>query len=229
MFRGVKTVTTEVQGGVVALGYQRVATNALWKLLSEHITSTLSALMFATNPRHLRRLINNALPDYVSVKAVATGIVIGTAVERHQTGEELVVEVNQAAIQSLDEGVAQFLSEKDRHILLAVLREQAQLSSLVRKVPQENQGHLYHALIEGYWTRLKLDMVTSAALLVATGDLAPGRPEIPHWLCLAARQFLDEWESILFENNPVLHERLSKPLEDLALIPLEEWERELGI
>lgn len=223
-------MTTEVQGGVVALGYQRVATNALWKLLSEHITATLSVLMSATNPRHLRSLINQALLDYASVRAVAGGVISGEAVEKHQTAHEMIVEINESVFEALiNQGIAQYLSRKDIVILLTILREQASLALLIQEVPEQNQPAFYKALIDGYWIRQKLDMAISAAMLVATKELVPEREEIAHWLCLAAKQFFDEWETIFFSNNPVFHERLSKPLEDLQLISLEEWERELGI
>ena len=222
-------MTTEVPGGGVVLAYQTVAPNPLWRMLSDKMTVALSELMPATSPRGLRSRINRLLPDYASVRSV-TGILLSKeATHQGLTSNELVVSINQAAFAILEQGGNQFLSCKDAHIILAVMREEANFTELAENIPPENQPALYKALIEGYWTRHKLDMVISAALLIIVGDLQPVRRETTHWLCLAARQFLSEWESILFANNPVLRGRLSTPIEDLETVTLDEWEKELGL
>jgi hypothetical protein len=167
--------------------------------------------------------------DFAPINALVSARLISYAVEEGQSAIEVVNEISVEAWESLASQPSSVFSKSDRLILMEAMRVPSEITELEEETPPENMPALYSAMADAYWALLKIQLGIFAASLIQAGELKPLDHRVPHWICIALRGYINEWQSALFANNPVLQERLSRPLESLNLITTEELERRLGL
>jgi hypothetical protein len=222
-------MVTEVLQSPVLIGLRREATDKTFQLLMTRMLDSLGPLMSARSPRLLRRMIDRVVLDYLPFKMLASAKLLKPALEEGKTGSESLGEVVGEVWQGLASTSGDIFSDSDRRIIMEVMKMQADIGLLADQTPQENVPALYSAVADAFWSIQKIDVATLAVGAIQYGELTPQHEKIVHWLCLALRQYLKEWQSALFGNNPVLQERLSRPLESLNTITTEELERRFGL
>jgi hypothetical protein len=120
-------------------------------------------------------------------------------------------------------------SPSDRRIILDFLKMQAELAELAGQTPEENQPALYDAVADAFWSLQKIILCFFAVGAILLKALEPHDGRVLHWLCLAMKQYIMEWRSALFANDPILQERLSRPLNTLSTISSDEMRKRLGL
>jgi len=187
-----------------------------------HIAHLLSQ---ADNARELRRYLGEAVPEYMAVNWAMAKHLEEAARERGGWSE-LVHDIHGELFQMLNTGATDIFLAVDRRILLDVLKQNTRLVDLLTKVPAENARALNSALMDGIAALQKLDLIITTIALIASKEVAIENTRVLHWLCLAARWYLREFQSALFANNPVLRNRLSH---ESRTISNEEMEHRLGL
>ena len=201
----------------------------IWEMLNSRLVTALQPVVAADNARHLRALVRSALAEFLPIRTIIGMGITQQATERHLTGQQTVAEINEKVWEILDPNVEWMFQTSDKKTLIHVIKAQAELGRLADEAPIENRADLLAAIADGFWALGKLDIVLTTVLLVALRELHPRHEKIVHWLCLAARDYLENWRSALFQNDPVLRERLSRPRGSLQTITSEEMKRRLGV
>ena len=177
------------------------------------------------NARNLRRLFDELVPKYTFMKWVLHEQ-WEEAAKKQGGVTELVRDVHGELYEILNKGGTDIFLPGDCSILLDVLKENSRLAELSSKIPTENEPALYSAIMDGFAALQKLDLAITAIALVASQEVAIKDNRILHWLCLAARSYLKQFQSALFANNPVLRNRLTKKARTISN---EEMELRLGL
>jgi hypothetical protein len=222
-------MVTQVLQSPALIGLHREATDKTLQLLITRMLNLVRPLMNAQSPRLLRRMIDRVVLDYLPFKMLVSAKLLTPALEEDKTGSELMGELVGEGWQGLASQSSDIFSESDRHIIMGIMKMQGEIGLLADQTPPENVPALYSAFADAFWSIQKIDVATLTIGAIQYGELTPQHEKVIHWLCLALRQYLKEWQSALFSNNPVLQERLSRPLESLNTITTEELERRLGL
>ena len=201
----------------------------IWQMLNSRLVTTLRPVVEADNARQLRALVRKALAEFVPISTIIGMGMTQQATERNLTGQQTVAEINEGVWEILDPSVEWMFQNSDKRILINVLRDQAELARLADEAPIENRACFLAAIADGFWALRKLDVVLTTVLFVALRELHPRHDKTVRWLCLAARDYGAAWHSALFQNDPLLQERLSRPLGSLQTISSEEMKRRLGL
>ncbi len=180
------------------------------ELVARRLQDVMQPLMGATSARGLRTMVERAMVDYVPILETVFRQVASELARQGALSQQLI-SVFQEVLSAPEAEAGEFFSPSDKRTLLDAFRLQTRLNRIVRETPIENTPALINALIDGYWASTKVDLCVITARLVLSGELAPQRKDIPHWLCLAMRHYLNQWQSALFANNPVLQARLMSP------------------
>ena len=220
-------MTTEVLGSAIALQNQRLSSPPEWDVMLDRATNLLQPLMAARNSKHLRRLIDSTVIDYVPVKSLMVATISAHRVEYAQTSGELTNSINTAIFDELSAHGEGIFSPSDKIIFLNVLKSQAEFVNLVETIPPENKPAFVAAFFDGYWAIQKIDICVTAILCVVSEYISPQHANIIHWLCLAMRRYLKEWQSALFLNSPALHDRLLRRSPNL--ISHDDMRQRLGL
>lgn len=203
--------------------------DALHKFMADRILDAVKPLMTANNPRHLRRIANDVALIYIPLKFfISTGLV-ASLIESEHSPTEFWGLINAEIWQSLSARSDVVSSKSDRLIITEALKTQAELATLSENTQPENKPALLSAIIDAFWALQKLDICLTALMAIHSRDLQPQHKDVTHWLCLAIKRYLGEWQSALFANDPVLRERLSKPPESIQTISMEELDRRHGL
>ena len=222
-------MTTAVLQAPFVLRRAREDDDPEWRMLMTRTAEIMQPLLMANNSKQLRRRVERSVSDYTPIRVLLGFKLVSAASEAKQSGEDLVAEINAEIWDALGSESKVPCLPADRKILMEVLRHQAEFAALAENVPFENKAALLAAFMDGYWALQKLDLCISTVLFIALMELRTQRDETVHWLCLAARHYLNEWQSALFANDPVLQERLSRPLESLKTISSEEMRNRLEL
>jgi hypothetical protein len=222
-------MVTQVLQSPALIGLRREETDQTIQFLTMRMLDSLRPLMSAQSPRVLRRMIDKIVLDYLPFKMLASAKLFKPALEKGKTGSEFMSELVGEVWQGLGSKSSDIFTDSDRRIITEVMKMQAEIVLLADQTSPENVPALYSAVADAFWSIQKIDVATMAVGAIQYGELTPQHEKIVHWLCLALRQYVKEWQSALFSNNPVLQERLSRPLDELKTISLDELEEELGL
>ena len=177
------------------------------------------------NARNLRRSIAELATKYTFVKWVMHRQ-LEEAAKKRGGWTELVRDMHSELYQVLNTGMKDIFLPGDRTILLDVLKENSRFVKLCDNIPNENTSSLYSAIMDGFAALQKLDLAITAIALIASKEVEIEDTRILHWLCLAARSYLRQFQSALFVNNPVLRNRLTTKARTISN---EEMESRLGL
>lgn len=219
-------MSTTTSLGTAAMLIQLPADDQLKNLPAARIIKALTPLMKANNPREFRRIMKRVVTDYVPVRAWITAEIVASAAVSGKTTQGMARETNAAYWEDLVAMAEALLSDKDRRVLLDVLRTNTELGELNDQVPDENREAWMSAFLDGYWALLELNVILSTVWLIAANELHPKNKSVLHWLCLAAERSIKAWHSALFAHNPVLRKRLRRPAKTISD---EEMGRRLGL
>ena len=191
-------------------------------------TALLGSLVEAGNAKRLRATVKAQVVHYVTLNNVILAVA-GSMLEQFPADPGvsawLNAELPSASATSWDES----LSRKDRETVLDVTTSLALLEDLLAGMPKANSGLLAAALLEGFWALQKVNMCLCALVWTLDGTLKPGNENVAHWLCLAMRDYLEEWNTALMSHNPVLRARLVENPSETGLLTTEELEHRLGL
>ena len=196
--------------------------------LVERMTTLLGSLVEAGNARRLRATVKAQVADYVALTNVSLGFV-GSVFDEIPADRKVTAWHNAEILSAGSQSQNESLSRRDKETVLDATRSLALLEDLLAGTPKANTGLLAAALVEGFWALQKVTMCLSALALTLEGTLKPGNEHVAHWLCLAMRDSLEEWNTALMSHNPVLHARLAQSPDDAGLLTTEELERRLGL
>ena len=196
--------------------------------LVERMTALLGSLVEAGNARRLRATVKAHVADYVALTNVSLGFV-GSVFNEIPADRKVTAWHNAEILSAGSQSQNEWLTRRDKETVLDVTRSLALLEDLLAGTPKANSGLLAAALVEGFWALQKVTMCLSALALTLEGTLKPTKESVAHWLCLAMRDYLEEWNTALMSHNPVLHARLTQSPDDAGLLTTEELERRLGL
>jgi len=191
-------------------------------------TSLLGLLVEAGNAKRLRATVKAQVVDYVALNNVSFAVG-ASALYEIQADQGILVWLNAEVLSALASSHNESLSRKDKETLLDVTKSLALLEELQAGTPKANSESLAAALVEGFWALQKVTMCLFALVLTLDGTLKPGNEYVAHWLCLAMRDYLEEWNTALMSHNPVLHARLVQNPGETTILTTEELERSLGL
>ena len=220
-------MTTRTIEGPLALGIPKASQDPTWEAIRRRTLELLRPLMTAKGTRRIRRLVDQAVVDYLPIKVLIS--VKLWAESPDSAVRDIIVDRNKATFDALRSGEEHVLSRSDKEVLLSVIKEQFDLASFLEKGLGQNEESVIALLSDGFWTLQKIDLATSAVLFVVTSELQPKFPETPHWLCLTADHYLEKWRSIVFAHDPVLQERMSQTVDELTTVPVDDIVRRLGL
>jgi hypothetical protein len=98
--------------------------------------------------------------------------------------------------------------KNDTLMLWEATRTLIMVDALVSRTPKPNRGFLTAAFLDGFWSLQKLTMCLFAVILIADGSLKPTEDKIVHWLCLAMREYRNQWNRALMTHIPEHHAHL---------------------
>jgi hypothetical protein len=222
-------VVAQVFQSTALINFRHALPDDVSKMLRERMLVDMRHIADARSLNQLRRIMGKLALDFAPINALVSARLISYAVEEGQSAIEVVNEISVEAWESLASQPSSVFSKSDRLILMEAMRVPSEITELEEETPPENMPALYSAMADAYWVLLKIQLGIFAASLIQAGELKPLDHRVPHWICIALRGYINEWQSALFANNPVLQERLSRPLESLNLITTEELERRLGL
>jgi hypothetical protein len=180
--------------------------NPAIEILIDRWIALLGSIVAAGNPRRLRATINAKVTDYERLNV----IFIALAESEFRAVNEkrsLTGWVNAELLDVLNSRQDEMLSKSDRNIVLDTTKALAFFETLLGETPNENKGFLAKALIDGFSAVQKLTMCLFTIVLVSDETLQPAQGKVPHWLCLAMRDYLNEWNTALMSHNPELDRR----------------------
>ncbi|MDP6714034.1 MAG: hypothetical protein QF368_05365 [SAR202 cluster bacterium] len=172
----------------------------------EQTKTLLGSLVKSDNPKRMRANVKALVADYVRLNIVTYAL----------AGEELAESLPSPVIsgwlnpeiwQTLADNQPEGLSKKDSETILDVTKSLAFVEELLTDTPSENRGFLAAAFMDGYWAIQKMTMCLFTIALSSDGTLVPGNDKIVHWLCLALRDYFNEWNTSLMAHNPELDRR----------------------
>jgi hypothetical protein len=98
--------------------------------------------------------------------------------------------------------------KNDTLMLWEATRTLIMVDALVDRTPRSNRGFLTAAFLDGFWSLQKLTMCLFAVILIADGSLKPTEDKMVHWLCLAMREYRNQWNRALMTHIPEHHAHL---------------------
>jgi len=196
--------------------------------LIERWTDLLGSLVEAGNAKRLRATVKAQVVDYVALSNVSLAVA-GSVLDEIPADRGILVWLNAEVLSAMASSKIESLSRKDKETVLEVTKSLALLEDLEARTPKANSGLLAAALVEGFWAMQKVTMCLSALALTLDGTLKPGNEHVAHWLCLAMRDYLEEWNTALMSHNPVLQARMAQNPDDAGFLTTEELERRLGL
>lgn len=199
------------------------------QLILERLQEIAAPIFSSGSAGELRRHINSALMKFAPISLLINQLIIAEALKSGASNEKVTRVINTAAMGHFGEEGMEFLTRADRNVFLRALRANTQIGQIADSAAASNPSAWWAVLLDGYESMLKLNICLSIFLVTLEGRLPPPAPRVAHWLALAAQRHLDEWESVLFSHNPMLQERLSKPLPEHTLISSEAARKRLGL
>jgi hypothetical protein len=194
------------------------------RTLGERYLSIFLPLCNSKTRGQFRRAVDDAVYECVPIKSAIMFKLLLEAASVKKTNSQLASELSQAVWNTL-KGTDIPLKPNDRKIILDLLRYHTELGEISDSLSKEAQPHFMLAVIDGYWSWQRMD-VCATALALALGGRLPARQEVLHWCCLTIRQDLNHWQSAIFQNSPVLTQRLSS---SSKAITTKELEKRLGL
>jgi hypothetical protein len=222
-------VVAQIFQSAALVSFRQALTDDVSKMLLERMLIDIKPIADAGSLNQLRRIMGKLVLDFAPVNALISARLVSYAVEEGRTATGVVSDISDKVWVGFANHATDVFSKTDRLTLMKAMRALSEVTELGEKTPPENMPALYSATVDGYWALLKIQLGIIAAAIIQSGELKPKDHRVPHWICVALRGYLSEWQSALFGNNPVLQERLSHPLESLNTITTEEMERRLGL
>ena len=198
------------------------------KFLFGRWTALLGSLVEAGNAKRLRATVKAQVVNHLTLNNVFLTFA-GSALDEIPANQGVMAWLNAELLSSGAAPGVESLSRKDRETVLDATKSLAMLEDLLAGTPVTNRGLLAAALLEGFWALQKVTMCLFALVLTLDGTLNPSNETMPHWLCLAVRDYLEEWNTALLSHNPALNARLFENPSETGFLTTEELQRRLGV
>jgi hypothetical protein len=164
--------------------------------------------------------VSYILPEYWIIKIS----IISELIKESKTGDKIGLmgpEINGSAFELLKNTDVTMFTREDRENLLEILRENIRIFNTISKVPNENAGTLLTAIIKGSGSIQKLDLIMTVIGMISTKAISEFNPKVIHNLCILAGEYLSEFRTQIFMNNPVLKIRLQEPGKTISNVEME--------
>ncbi len=209
-------MVTTTSFGTAAAVLEAHVDDALREVFRSKIKQVMGPLMTARNARQFRSRLKKAVVDYTPIRMWIVGAIAANATKSGDSGESINKRVNESVLDTLITEAKGELSAQDRRVLLDMLKVNAELGRLLDKTPEDNKAVVIALLLDAQWTVQRLVVIQDAVLLIRNGELKPENNATLHWLCLAAKLAIKEWQSIVFGHSPLLRARLQQPRKVLS-------------
>lgn len=183
-------------------------------------------ILSAKTRRDLYREVDETVFEYVAFKMLLMPSIM-EEISREEGGlEGFLQRNNQANWEALADNPKLELSSSDKRMILEVLKGQFEIYHLFSKAEESKKEFAAIAIVDGFRPLQGIDLCLTAILFIAQGYLKPGSPNTLHWLCLAMKRCMKEFEGAVFAYNPELLRRLSTSGQTIST---EEMESRLGL
>ena len=197
-------------------------------VVTEHAIDLLNAIVSADNPKRLRSNVKALVADYVKLNVVARGVSVFD-IEEVPAIHSLTTWNNSEILDSMASSRQGVLNKKDTETIVNATKSLAFLHELLNDTPKENRGFLMKAMLDGFWALQKMQMCLNAITFSLDGTLTPSNNKSTHWLCLALRDYFNEWNTALMSHNPELDRRAREYELTQEAMNTKELERRLGL
>ena len=167
----------------------------------------LEPLVEADSLENLQDIIDRHVVEFVKLNIMHFAVAESHA-EGVRSNRGITTWFNPEDLYLLASEHKEMFQKNDDVLLWEITRSLVSIDTLLERTPIPNRGFLTAALLDGFWSLQKLTMCLFAVVLATDGTLIPANANIVHWLCLAMREYRQDWNNKLAIHNPEHHARL---------------------
>ncbi|MBM3924795.1 MAG: hypothetical protein FJ320_02225 [SAR202 cluster bacterium] len=113
-------------------------------------------------------------------------------------------QVKEAVFNSLVKGAIRLLSTKDLVTLNKALRTRDDFNTMIRELAPTDRASSMSLYLDRFWGLQKIELLISALIFVASGDLKPRSKSLVRWVCSEIQGHAKGLETAIASKTPAL-------------------------